>query len=164
MPTATCGSDRTQHGTASRYGLIKLLNIYYLHSSLNSSHLFAKQLFFRNFGRICFWGYDLETVLNSMFCYKLPERAPDSEPPPVSWLVVGCKGIKNNRKYQILRLHYFGTNTELVLSLYMIDRLVSWLNISRNGYNLLLKIRVTCFLMSHSRFLSMTWVYYGIVR
>ena len=37
-------------------------------------------------------GYDLETVLNSMFCYKLPERAPDSEPPPVSWLVVGCKG------------------------------------------------------------------------
>jgi len=31
-------------------------------------------------------------ALNSMFCYKLPERAPDSEPPPVSWLVVGCKG------------------------------------------------------------------------
>ena len=37
-------------------------------------------------------GYDLETVLNSMFCYKLPERAPDSEPPPVSWPIVGCKG------------------------------------------------------------------------
>ena len=37
-------------------------------------------------------GYDIETVLNSMFCYKLPERAPDSEPLPVSWLVVGCKG------------------------------------------------------------------------
>ena len=37
-------------------------------------------------------GYGLETVLNSMFCYKLPERAPDSEPPPVSCLVVGCKG------------------------------------------------------------------------
>ena len=40
-------------------------------------------------------GYDLETVLNSMFCYKLPERAPDSESPPVSWLVVGCKGRHN---------------------------------------------------------------------
>ena len=39
-----------------------------------------------------FPGYDLETVLNSMFCYKFPKRAPDSEPPPVSWLVVGCKG------------------------------------------------------------------------
>jgi len=37
-------------------------------------------------------GYDLETVLNSMFCYKLPERATDSESPPVSWLVVGYKG------------------------------------------------------------------------
>ena len=37
-------------------------------------------------------GYDLETVLDSMFCYKLPERAPDSESPPVSWLVVGYKG------------------------------------------------------------------------
>ena len=40
-----------------------------------------------------FPGYDLETVLNSMFCYKLPERAPDSEPPPVSWLIIGCKDI-----------------------------------------------------------------------
>jgi len=40
-------------------------------------------------------GYEIETVLNSMFCYKLPERAPDSEPPPVSWLVVGCKGKHN---------------------------------------------------------------------
>ena len=39
-----------------------------------------------------FEGYDLETVLDSMFCYKLPERAPDSESPPVSWLVVGYKG------------------------------------------------------------------------
>ena len=29
-------------------------------------------------------GYEIETVLNSMFCYKLPKRAPDSEPPPVS--------------------------------------------------------------------------------
>ena len=37
-------------------------------------------------------GYDIETVLNSMFCYKLPKRAPDSEPPPVSWLIVGCNG------------------------------------------------------------------------
>ena len=40
-------------------------------------------------------GYEIETVLNSMFCYKLPKRAPDSEPPPVSWLVVGCKGRHN---------------------------------------------------------------------
>jgi len=39
-----------------------------------------------------FLGYDLEAVLNSMFCYKLPKRAPDSEPPPVSWLVIGSKG------------------------------------------------------------------------
>jgi len=29
-------------------------------------------------------GYEIETVLNSMFCYKLPKRAPDSESPPVS--------------------------------------------------------------------------------
>jgi len=39
-----------------------------------------------------FWGYDIETVLNSMFCYKLPKRAPDSEPPSVSWLIIECKG------------------------------------------------------------------------
>ena len=39
-----------------------------------------------------FGGYDLETVLNSLFCYKLPERAPDSEPPPVSELIIECKG------------------------------------------------------------------------
>ena len=29
------------------------------------------------------WGCDFETVLDSMFCCKLPERAPDSEPTPV---------------------------------------------------------------------------------
>jgi len=34
-------------------------------------------------------------ALNSMFCYKMPERAPDSEPPPVSWLVVRCKDRNN---------------------------------------------------------------------
>ena len=34
-------------------------------------------------------------ALNSMFCYKLPERAPDSEPPPVAWPIVGCKGRHN---------------------------------------------------------------------
>ncbi len=39
-----------------------------------------------------FWSYDLETVLNSMFCYKLPKRTPDSEPSPVSWPIVGCRG------------------------------------------------------------------------
>lgn len=40
-------------------------------------------------------GYEIETVLNSMFCYKLPKRAPDSESPPVSWLFVECKGRHN---------------------------------------------------------------------
>ena len=48
-----------------------------------------------------FQGYDLETVLDSMFCYKLPKRAPDSEPPPVSWLIVGCKGRQNISHHQI---------------------------------------------------------------
>ena len=36
-------------------------------------------------------GYDLETVLDTMFCYNLSKRAPDSEPPPVSWLAVGSR-------------------------------------------------------------------------
>ena len=46
---------------------------------------FAGFLYIKAMQRIeKFWGYDLETVLNSLFCYKLPERAPDSEPPPVS--------------------------------------------------------------------------------
>ena len=56
----------------------------------------------RNFG-VTIWRPFLRPVgskrqsraLNSLFCYKLPERAPDSEPPPVSWLVVGCKGRHN---------------------------------------------------------------------
>ena len=25
-------------------------------------------------GIVNFWGYDLETVLNSMFCYKMPKK------------------------------------------------------------------------------------------
>jgi len=29
------------------------------------------------------WGYDLATVLNSTFCYKLHQRTPDAEPPAV---------------------------------------------------------------------------------
>ena len=50
------------------------------------------------------WGYELETVLNSIFCYKLhplelcslatngtQERTPDNEPPAVLWLIIGCK-------------------------------------------------------------------------
>ena len=28
-------------------------------------------------------GYELETVLNSTFCYKLHQRTPDDEPPAV---------------------------------------------------------------------------------
>ena len=47
-------------------------------------------------------GYDLETVLDSMFCYKLSKRAPDSEPPPVSWPIVGCKG-----RHNIPHIHMF---------------------------------------------------------
>ena len=51
-----------------------------------------------------FQGYDLETVLNSMFCYKLPKRAPDSEPPPVSWLIIGCKGTARLLGMKIIEL------------------------------------------------------------
>ena len=29
------------------------------------------------------WGYELATVLNSTFCYKLRQRTPDGEPPAV---------------------------------------------------------------------------------
>ena len=48
-------------------------------------------------------GYDLETVLDSMFCYKLPKRAPDSEPPPVSWPIIGCKGRHYISNIQMFR-------------------------------------------------------------
>ena len=54
-----------------------------------------------------FWGYDLETVLNSMFCYKLPKRAPDSEPPPDSGLVVGCKGTELISNFQNILLEKY---------------------------------------------------------
>ena len=50
-------------------------------------------------------GYELATVLNSTFCYKLhplelcslatngtQERTPDGEPPAVLWLIIWCKG------------------------------------------------------------------------
>ena len=50
-------------------------------------------------------GYELATVLNSIFCYKLhplelcslatngtQERTPDGEPPAVLWLIIWCKG------------------------------------------------------------------------
>ena len=37
-------------------------------------------------------GYELATVLNSTFCYKLRQRTPDGEPPAVLWLIIGCKG------------------------------------------------------------------------
>ena len=68
---------------------------------------FAEYLYIKALQRIeNFWGYDLETVLNSMFCYKLPKRAPDSEPPPVSWLVVGCKGRHNISHHQIFNHLY----------------------------------------------------------
>ena len=49
--------------------------------------------------------YDIETVLNSMFCYKLPIRAPDFEPPPVSWFIVGCKGTTLFGNNQMLFTH-----------------------------------------------------------
>ena len=62
-----------------------------------------------------FWGYDLETVLNSMFCYKLPERAPDSEPPPVSWLVVGCKGRHNISHIQMFSEQIYSLITPSLL-------------------------------------------------
>ena len=62
-----------------------------------------------------FWGYDLETVLNSMFCYKLPERAPDSEPPPVSWLVVGCKGKHNISHIQMFSEQIYSLITPSLL-------------------------------------------------
>ena len=66
-----------------------------------------------------FWGYDLETVLNSMFCYKLPKRAPDSESPPVSWLVVGYKGRHNISHHQIFldKLYYLKSDYDYSLSL-----------------------------------------------
>ena len=37
------------------------------------------------------WGYELATVLNSTFCYKLHQRTPDGKPPAVLWLIIGCK-------------------------------------------------------------------------
>ena len=65
-------------------------------------HLFS---FFRNYERNCriaciktmqrienSRGYGIEIVLNSLFCYKLPKRAPDSESSSVSWLIIKCKG------------------------------------------------------------------------
>ena len=38
------------------------------------------------------WGYDLATVLNSTFCYKLHQRTPNGKPPAVLWLIIECKG------------------------------------------------------------------------
>ena len=92
----------------------------YTRSALILQHCFLESSFFRNSGRNCrislikamqriekFSGYDLATVLNSLFCYKLPKRTPDSEPPPDSWLFVGCEGTH----------------------LYSISKLFSWRNI-----------------------------------
>ena len=60
-------------------------------------------------------GYELATVLNSIFCYKLhplelcslatngtQERTPDAEPPAILWLIIGCKG---NHFFRILQMH-----------------------------------------------------------
>ena len=37
-------------------------------------------------------GYELATVLNSTFCYKLHQRTPEDGPPAILWLHFGCKG------------------------------------------------------------------------
>ena len=60
--------------------------------------------------------YDLETVLNSMFGYKFPKRAPDSEPPSVSWLIIGCKGrhyISHHQIFNHLFISIAGTKVSL---------------------------------------------------
>ena len=88
------------------------------HESRNKTTSFFSYSIFTNFGKIsCFslykgslgdWGklgYELATVLNSIFCYKLhplelcslatngtQERTPDGEPPAVLWPIIGCKG------------------------------------------------------------------------
>ena len=40
-------------------------------------------------------GYELETVLNSTFCYKLHQRTPDTRPAAILWPNVECKGTQN---------------------------------------------------------------------
>ena len=55
-------------------------------------------------------GYDLETVLDSMFCYKLPKRAPDSEPPACFVAQHRCKGTTLFRNSQILFTNYNSRN------------------------------------------------------
>ena len=53
---------------------------------------FAGFLYIKAMQRIeKFLGYELATVLNSTFCYKLHQRTPDGKPPAVLWLIIGCK-------------------------------------------------------------------------
>lgn len=66
---------------------------------------FAGFLYIKAMQRIeKFWGYDLETVLNSTFCYKLHQRPPDDESPAVSMTLAECKGITKIRNNQSIRL------------------------------------------------------------
>ena len=73
------------------------------------------------------WGYDLATVLNSTFCYKLRQRTPDAEPPAILWLIIGCKGNHFCRKSQIYShlflpnlLNTFGNTFELIAASFVV--------------------------------------------
>ncbi len=52
------------------------------------------------------WGYDLETVLNSTFCYKLHSMNSDFEPPAFSMTLFRVqrynKKMKGQRKFLLL--------------------------------------------------------------
>lgn len=43
-----------------------------------------------------FEGYDLETVLNSMFCYELLKRTPDDEQPSRFCSPLSCAKVQQN--------------------------------------------------------------------
>ena len=43
-----------------------------------------------------FLGYDLETVLNSMFCYELLKRTPDDEQPSRFCSPLSCAKVQQN--------------------------------------------------------------------
>jgi len=56
------------------------------------------------------WGYELETVLNSAFCYKLHQRTPDVEPATIYDSSSGAKVIISSESAKriyifILRAH-----------------------------------------------------------
>ena len=47
------------------------------------------------------WGYDLATVLNSTFCYKLHSMNSDFEPPAFS--MTRCRLQRYNKKFEITK-------------------------------------------------------------